>query len=67
MIRLNLKQLMRKKLKSNKRSFYPVSLFYIIKKNLDSVNRALKNGWTSSVGTEIKKYPDNQKMCTFRI
>ena len=45
---------MRKKLKSNKKPFYPVSSPYITKKDIDNVNRALKSGWISSDGPEIK-------------
>ena len=47
---------MRKKLNSNKKFFYPVSSPYISKKDIDSVNRVLKNGWISSDGPEIKKF-----------
>ncbi len=47
---------MRKKLNSNKKLFYPVSSPYISKKDIDSVNRVLKNGWISSDGPEIKKF-----------
>ena len=54
MIKLNLKQLMRKKSNSNKKPFYPVSSPYITKKDIKSVNRALKEGWISSDGPKIK-------------
>ena len=47
---------MRKKLNSNKKPFYPVSSPYISKKDINSVNRALKSGWISSDGPEIKKF-----------
>ena len=47
---------MRKKLNSNKKPFYPVSSPYITKKDIESVNRALKSGWISSDGPEIKKF-----------
>ena len=47
---------MRKKLNSNKKLFYPVSSPYITKKDIESVNRALKGGWISSDGPEIKKF-----------
>ena len=50
---------MRKKLNSNKKPFYPVSSPYISKKDIDSVNRALKRGWISSDGPEIKKFEEN--------
>ena len=47
---------MKKKLKSKNKSFYPVSLPYITKEDINSVNRILKNGWISSNGPEIKKF-----------
>ena len=47
---------MKKKLNSNKKPFYPVSSPYITKKDMESVNRALKGGWISSDGPEIKKF-----------
>ena len=59
MIKLNLKKLMRKKLKSNKKPFYPVSSPYITQKDINSVNQILKNGWISSDGPEIKKFEEN--------
>ena len=59
MIKLNLKKLMRKKSKSNKKPFYPVSLPYITKKDIDSVNQVLKSGWISSDGPEIKKFEES--------
>ena len=37
-------------------SFFPVSSPYITKKDIDSVNQALKSGWISSDGPEIKKF-----------
>ena len=37
-------------------SLFPVSSPYITKKDIDSVNRALKSGWISSDGPEIKKF-----------
>jgi dTDP-4-amino-4,6-dideoxygalactose transaminase len=45
---------MKKKLNSNKKLFYPVSSPYITKKDIESVNRALKWGWISSDGPEIE-------------
>ncbi len=59
MIKLNLKKLMRKKSKSNKKPFYPVNSPNIIKKDIDSVNQVLKSGWISSDGPEIKKFEEN--------
>ena len=47
---------MKKKLNSNKKPFYPVSSPYITKKDMESVNRALKSGWISSDGPEIRKF-----------
>ena len=47
---------MRKKLNSNKKPFYPVSSPYISKKDIDNINKALKSGWISSDGPEIKKF-----------
>ena len=37
----------------------PVSSPYITRKDVDSVNRALKSGWISSDGPEIKKFEEN--------
>ena len=59
MIKLNLKKLMRKKSNLNKKPFYPVNSPYITKKDIESVNRALKGGWISSDGPEIKNLKKN--------
>ena len=59
MIKLNLTKLMRKKLKSNKKLFYPVASPHITKKDINIVNRALKNGWISSDGPEVIKFEKN--------
>lgn len=47
---------MRKKLKLNNRFLYPVSSPFITRKDIKYVNRALKSGWISSDGPEIKKF-----------
>jgi perosamine synthetase len=50
---------MRKKLKSNKIFFYPVSSPHITERDISSVNQAMKSGWISSDGPEIKKFEKN--------
>ena len=40
-------------------NFIPVSSPYITRKDVNSVNRALKSGWISSDGPEIKKFEEN--------
>ena len=47
---------MKKKLKSNKVKFFPVSIPFISKRNILAVNRTLKSGWISSNGPEINKF-----------
>ena len=47
---------MKKKLKLSKSKFFPVSKPTISKKDIFAVNKALKNGWISSTGPEIKKF-----------
>ena len=47
---------MKKKLKSNKDKFFPVSIPFISKRNILAVNRTLKSGWISSNGPEINKF-----------
>ena len=47
---------MKKKLKSNKEKFFPVSVPFISKQNILAVNKTLKSGWVSSNGPEIKKF-----------
>jgi len=47
---------MKKKLKSNKINFFPVSKPYISKKDILAVNKTLKKGWISSNGPEINKF-----------
>ena len=47
---------MKKKLKSNKINFFPVSKPYISKQDIVAVNKTLKNGWISSNGPEINKF-----------
>ena len=47
---------MKKKLKLNKKIFYPVSSPYITNNDKDNINRSLKSGWISSNGPEIIKF-----------
>ena len=47
---------MKKKLKLSKKIIFPVSMPYISKKDIYSVNKTLKTGWISSDGPEIKKF-----------
>ena len=47
---------MKKKLKSNKSKFFPVSKPTISKKDIFAVNKTLKSGWISSTGPEIIKF-----------
>ena len=47
---------MKKKLKSNKKIFFPVSIPYISKKDISNVNKSLKSGWISSDGPNISKF-----------
>ena len=47
---------MKKRLKSNKDKFFPVSIPFISKRNILAVNRTLKSGWISSNGPEINKF-----------
>ena len=47
---------MKKKLKSNKVKFFPVSIPFISKRNILAVNRTLKSVWISSNGPEINKF-----------
>ena len=42
----------------NKKKFYPVSKPYIVKKDLYEVNKALKSGWVSSDGPNVKRFED---------
>ena len=44
--------------KINKKKFYPVSKPYIVKKDLYEVNKALKSGWVSSDGPNVKRFED---------
>ena len=50
---------MKKKLKSKIKQFYSVGSPYITKKDINSINRALKSGWISSDGPEVKKFEEN--------
>ena len=45
---------MKKKLRSNKKKFIPVSLPFLTKTDIESVNKVLKKGWISSDGPEVK-------------
>ena len=47
---------MKKRLKLNKKVIFPVSKPYITKKDVYAVNKALKEGWVSSSGPDIKKF-----------
>ena len=55
-IKLNLKKLMNKKLKSNKIIFFPVSKPFVSKQDIFAVNKTLKSGWISSDGPEVKNF-----------
>ena len=48
--------LMKKKLELSKKIIFPVSIPYISKKDINFVNKTLKNGWISSNGPEVKKF-----------
>ena len=50
---------MKKKLRSNRNIFFPVSKPFITKKDIYAVNKTLKSGWISSSGPEIKKFEEN--------
>ena len=47
---------MKKKLRLNKKTIYPVSIPYISQRDINSVNKVLKNGWISSDGPEVEKF-----------
>ena len=47
---------MKKKLRLNKITIYPVSIPYITQREINSVNKVLKSGWISSDGPEVKKF-----------
>ena len=47
---------MKKKLELSKKIIFPVSIPYISKKDINFVNKTLKNGWISSNGPEVKKF-----------
>ena len=55
-IKLNLKKLMNKKLKSNKIISFPVSKPFVSKQDIFAVNKTLKSGWISSDGPEVKNF-----------
>ena len=50
---------MKKKLGLNKKKFFPVSMRNVTRKEIFSVNKALKAGWISSEGPEVKKFEKN--------
>ena len=50
---------MKKKLGLNKKTFFPVSMPNVTRKDIISVNKALKAGWISSEGPEVKKFEKN--------
>jgi perosamine synthetase len=50
---------MKKKLGLNKKAFFPVSMPNVTQKDIISVNKALKAGWISSEGPEVKKFEKN--------
>jgi len=50
---------MKKKLGLNKKAFFPVSMPNVTQKDIISVNKALKTGWISSEGPEVKKFEKN--------
>ena len=50
---------MKKKLGLNKKAFFPVSMPNVTPKDIISVNKALKTGWISSEGPEVKKFEKN--------
>ena len=50
---------MKKKLGLNKKIFFPVSMPNVTRKDIISVNKALKAGWISSEGPEVKKFEKN--------
>ena len=47
---------MKKKLELSKKIIFPVSIPYISKKDINFVNKTLKNGWISSNGPEVQKF-----------
>ena len=50
---------MKKKSRLNKKTFFPVSMPNVTRKDIISVNKALKAGWISSEGPEVKKFEKN--------
>ena len=50
---------MKKKLGLNKKTFFPVSMPNVTRKDIISVNKVLKAGWISSEGPEVKKFERN--------
>ena len=49
---------MKKKSKLDKKKFFPVSIPYVSHKDIRNVNKALKDGWISSDGPNVKKFEE---------
>ena len=47
---------MKKKLRTSKKIIFPVSIPHVTKDDIKNVNKALKSGWISSDGPEVKKF-----------
>jgi perosamine synthetase len=47
---------MKKKLGSSKKIIFPVSVPHVTKADIKSLNKALKSGWISSDGPDVKKF-----------
>ena len=47
---------MKKKLKLKNNKFFPVSIPHVSQKDINSVNKSLKDGWISSDGPNVKKF-----------
>jgi perosamine synthetase len=56
--RLNSIKLMKKKSKLDKKKFFPVSIPYVSHNDIGNVNKALKDGWISSDGPNVKKFEE---------
>ena len=49
---------MKKKSKLDKKKFFPVSIPYVSHNDIGNVNKALKDGWISSDGPNVKKFEE---------
>jgi len=49
---------MKKKLRPNKYKIFPVSIPYITNRDIRNVNKALKSGWISSDGPNVKTFEE---------